>query len=421
MRGRCEMWSQPESKQGVGRSGASLEAISPVLAEYAEALGVPVRLEVPRGLVVRPRGRRGWWLHPFALPGRPGWLGLGPQVRPMMLPVVCGFPLPPDRRSAWRVPARDGWGRPLRDLDGQTIGLLRETDVYILFDLLGQEPKLACLLARTVLDLSLEAGRLLLPILTGLGPATLEARLRQLRQTTEVEAFRASAAWRADRPEQGEASGGEFESLSNQLRELERDLRTSGRQMHSLERRLTQAERRLADLGCLQASAEALTRDFDRLVGLPGVVDVEVKDGVLRVLTDTIVVTYGSRRYRMGRFRLDLHFDGRVFLRNLTNRYETYDHPHVESGRPCLGNIQEWVQRLLAQGRDVLDGGPGVTFPFPPRGIRILGHALDKLLLYAERCPVEIGGLGTVIEDAHGLVITDLVLLAQKASASDTE
>jgi hypothetical protein len=342
------MWSQPESKPTIGRSGASVEAIAPTLAEYSEALGVPVRLEVPRGLVARPRGRRGWWLHPFALPGRPGWLGLGSLVRPHNLPAVCGFPLPPDRRNAWNVPVREGWGRPLRDLDGQIIGLLRETDVYILFDLLGQEPKLAGILTRSILDLSLEAGRLLLPVLTGLGPATLEARLRQLRQTTEVEAFRASAAWRADR-QLGDVSGSEIEALANRLQELERDLRTSGRQMHSLERRLTLAERRLTDLGHLQASEEALVRDFDRLVGLPGVTDVEVRDGVLRVFTDAIAVNYGGRQYRMGRFRLDLHFDGRVFLRNLTDRYETYDHPHVENGRACLGNIQEWMQRLLGQ------------------------------------------------------------------------
>ncbi len=62
-----------------------------------------------------------------------------------------------------------------------------------------------------------------------------------------------------------------------------------------------------------------------------------------------------------------------------------------------------------------------MTVPLPPRTIRILGHALDKLLLYAERCPVEIGGLGTVVEDAEGLLITDLFILAQKVSASDTE
>ena len=62
-----------------------------------------------------------------------------------------------------------------------------------------------------------------------------------------------------------------------------------------------------------------------------------------------------------------------------------------------------------------------MSLPLPPREIRIRRHALDKLLLYAERCPVEIGGLGTVMEDAEGLLISDVVLLAQKVSAWDTE
>lgn len=62
-----------------------------------------------------------------------------------------------------------------------------------------------------------------------------------------------------------------------------------------------------------------------------------------------------------------------------------------------------------------------MSVPLPPREIRIRRRALEKLLLYAERCPVEIGGLGTVREDTEGLLITDVVLLAQKVSAWDTE
>jgi len=62
-----------------------------------------------------------------------------------------------------------------------------------------------------------------------------------------------------------------------------------------------------------------------------------------------------------------------------------------------------------------------VSVPLLPREIRIRRHALDKLLLYAERCPMEIGGLGTVTEETGGLLITDVVLLPQKVSAWDTE
>ncbi len=342
--------THPDQKSSILKSTeASLEALSPILAEYTEALGLPVRLQLPRRPVVRPRGRRGWLLHSFALPGRPGWLGLGPVVRPTTFPSVCGYPLPPGRRAAWAVAGRNRWGRPLQDGEGQTVGLLLGTDVYALFDLLGQEPILARLLGRAVLDLSLEAGYSLLLAMTGLGPATLEERLRRLRQATEVEGLRASALWRARRQGQDDGSGVETEALENELLELEVNLRTSGRQMRDLERRLSKAQRRLSELEQDQGAPEVLGRDFDRIAHLPGVAEVQVSDEALQVFTDPIIVEYGFRQYRLGRFRLDLHFDGRIFLRNLTNRYETYDHPHVEGGRPCLGNIQDWVQRLLAQ------------------------------------------------------------------------
>ena len=228
--------------------------------------------------------------------------------------------------------------------------MLLGTDVYVLFDLLGQEPPLARLLGRAVLDLSLEAGYSLLLTITGIGPATLQARLRQLRQATEIEGLEVSALWRVLDAEKGEVSGIDGEVLEAELRRIEVTRRTSGRQMREMEGRLLQAQRRLSELTQQQAAAEALGREFDRIATLPGVVEVGVREGVLQVFTEPIVVEYGFRRYRLGRFRMDLHFDGRLFLRNLTNRYETYDHPHIENGRPCLGNIQEWVHRLLAQG-----------------------------------------------------------------------
>ena len=59
--------------------------------------------------------------------------------------------------------------------------------------------------------------------------------------------------------------------------------------------------------------------------------------------------------------------------------------------------------------------------PPAPLPIRIRQHALAKLLLYAERCPMEIGGLGYVVRDEAGLLIPDLFSLPQKVSSSDTE
>ena len=70
--------------------------------------------------------------------------------RPTTFPAVCGYPLSPGRRAAWSVSGRNRWGRPLQDAEGQTVGLLLGTDVYVLFDLLGQELPIACLLQEWV-------------------------------------------------------------------------------------------------------------------------------------------------------------------------------------------------------------------------------------------------------------------------------
>jgi len=108
------MTTQPDVKSEISRLiEASLAALSPVLADYSEALGVPVRLQVPRRRVARPRRRRGWTLHPFAIPGRAGWLGLGPEARPTTFATAYGHPLPPGRQAAWAVSGRGRWGRPL--------------------------------------------------------------------------------------------------------------------------------------------------------------------------------------------------------------------------------------------------------------------------------------------------------------------
>lgn len=56
----------------------------------------------------------------------------------------------------------------------------------------------------------------------------------------------------------------------------------------------------------------------------------------------------------------------------------------------------------------------------PPQ-ILITPEAFQKLRLYIELCPVEIGGLGEVERDGDRFVITDLFILPQKVSPSETE
>jgi hypothetical protein len=46
---------------------------------------------------------------------------------------------------------------------------------------------------------------------------------------------------------------------------------------------------------------------------------------------------------------VDLHFNGDVRMRNLTDRVGPYDHPHIHQGRPYLGTIREGIAKLLGE------------------------------------------------------------------------
>jgi len=56
-----------------------------------------------------------------------------------------------------------------------------------------------------------------------------------------------------------------------------------------------------------------------------------------------------------------------------------------------------------------------------PLVLRFTAETYARLRLYAELCPSEIGGLGEVRPDGEGLLVTELFLLEQHVSASETE
>ena len=67
-----------------------------------------------------------------------------------------------------------------------------------------------------------------------------------------------------------------------------------------------------------EQSKDLLERELDGLLGIPQVREVHVLEDRLRVFTDTVDAMLASKRYRLGRFRLDICFNGDVAIKNLT-------------------------------------------------------------------------------------------------------
>lgn len=61
--------------------------------------------------------------------------------------------------------------------------------------------------------------------------------------------------------------------------------------------------------------------------------------------------------------------------------------------------------------------------PEQAKTVRVLiaPQALQRLMLYIDLCPFEVGGLGTVELFGENILVTDLFLIRQRATDSDTE
>lgn len=120
------------------------------------------------------------------------------------------------------------------------------------------------------------------------------------------------------------------------------------------------AERKLEQIEIFRAeNTDSYGREFDSLLQVPGVENIETADGVIKVFTEHIYITPDgcADTYDIGKFRMEVYTagsNGGIRFFNLTRRgtgsgYNT-NHPHVkENGSPCLGNISEQIANLIGE------------------------------------------------------------------------
>ncbi len=66
--------------------------------------------------------------------------------------------------------------------------------------------------------------------------------------------------------------------------------------------------------------------------------------------TGDIVILYKGINFNLGKFIITIKLNGIIKMDNIANRFETYDHPHVADGFPCLGNIKTLTQTMIKDG-----------------------------------------------------------------------
>lgn len=328
--------------------------LDPILEEYAEALGVPIHVYAPASHLSPPQWGGGLHLHIFALPGRPHWFSLWPATPTHEMPAVFSWALAPDTTKALAPGGLFSHGVLKYNQRGHTIAGMLGENIYVLFDLLGHADELVPANLRRTLDLCLGGLTEWLSLRTGRLPHQVEVTLHRLSHATTLVTLDHSAAW-------GESPGmqdlqcrkagpaGEGDLLPGLMTVVEENLKELSRQMASQTRLLKNCRERSRTLKKAEQSEEALVREIDALLGIPEVCDVEILGDRLCVFTNTVDTVVAGKRYRLGRFRVDICFNGDVAIKNLTRPHGYYDHPHVWCAKPCLGNIGQNVMKLVSE------------------------------------------------------------------------
>jgi hypothetical protein len=123
------------------------------------------------------------------------------------------------------------------------------------------------------------------------------------------------------------------------------------RRFVALDRRLPAAARRLEELRAIADLDRFAGAELERLLAVRGIRSAAVAGSTLHVLTAPVLIGWGAATYDPGAYRLILDLAGDVRIESLDRRgpKPSWDHPHVQDGLPCLGNLREGVLKLIAE------------------------------------------------------------------------
>jgi hypothetical protein len=151
--------------------------------------------------------------------------------------------------------------------------------------------------------------------------------------------------------------------FEDQLAFTEEELAAAEQRVAALSKELVQAVRAVHKARkhsrALQTTGDAdlgaREREYEEVLQMRRVRALEADGSAIRILTEPILLEHGGRRYLIGEFSIDLDLNGTITIRNLKNTISKggWEHPHVQGGMPCLGNVRDGLLKLLGEGEIV--------------------------------------------------------------------
>jgi hypothetical protein len=138
----------------------------------------------------------------------------------------------------------------------------------------------------------------------------------------------------------------ELDAAEKRVASLSKELVQAVRAVHQSRKHHQTVQRSAA------AEVEEREEEFEDLMQIRRVRSIAAEGSVITVLTEPMVLEHAGRHYRIGEFSVAVDLNGTIAIRNLSNTITKggWEHPHVQGGLPCLGNVRDGMMKLLGEG-----------------------------------------------------------------------
>ena len=136
----------------------------------------------------------------------------------------------------------------------------------------------------------------------------------------------------------------QLKAAKDTITQYEKGITDAVRKVISTEKVVESIKRNMADV------PRALQKTWDEINKLKDSAMYEniafTKSGI-KAYTTPIVIEWNHKKYAMGKYQVDLNFDGTCQIFNTGKKVDKFDHPHINAGQVCWGNFSGYIPKLI--------------------------------------------------------------------------
>jgi hypothetical protein len=261
---------------------------------------------------------------------------------------------PPEKIWGYEVDCRDKGFRPT----GEGVAIFDETSRWTVAELIGGNSLFIHHdLCHVGTESELRIFRKLLEEVVDTMTLSPEEKAERIRVMAEARLLKSRNAYVAECSKRFRKT---IEHTVNAIKSGHKEIDSLQQQLVRVIRETAGAERKIEQMEVTRAGQEErYAKEFANLTAVPGVEDVQVEEGIIKVFTDHICLQPSGHTdvFDIGKFRIDIYTagnNGGIRFYNITRKGGgdkfNIHHPHVDaSGQACLGNIKELVATLIGE------------------------------------------------------------------------